>query len=125
MAQEELKKEKKEEKKEAGKASKFVDFLGKILKLFENLPKAVVGIGVVVSLVAGGTGAWGTFVAPASKDVKELKQEVHDLKLWNEAQRQMLLSLLAGAGVECEQVEFEGFMLDMSTGEVEPLRSKK
>lgn|GEM_PF-5485513 len=112
---------KEEPKKPTSKASKMVDFLGKVLKLFENIPKAVTGIAIVVSLVAGGTGAWGTYIGPANKDVKELKKQVHDLQIWNEALRERTRALIGGSN----SIEFDGYMLDLDSGEVDRLSPRQ
>lgn len=110
---------KKEEpkKKEAGAASKFVDFLGKVLKLFENIPKALVGIGLVVSLLAGGTGAWGAISHPDNKEVKELRARVVKMEIWNEALRERTRALIGK-----DKIEFDGYMLDLNTGDIEKLK---
>lgn len=112
---EEVKKE--EPKKESGKASKFVGFLGSVLKLFENIPKAVAGIAIIISLIAGGTGAWGSYASAPNADVKVLKQEVHDLKIWNEALRERTKALIGE-----NKIEFDGYMLDLSSGDIEKLQ---
>ena len=113
----EEKKEKKEEPKKIDTASKFVALLKKLLELFENIPKAIAGIAIIISLVAGGTGAWGAYVSPPNKDVKELKQQVHDLQIWNEAMRERTKALIGS-----ENIEFDGYMLDLNSGEIEKLK---
>ena len=122
MGEEKKEVEKKEQpKKPVGKASKMVEFLGKVLKLFENIHKAVAGIAIIISLVAGGTGAWGSYVGPASKDVKELKKQVHDLQIWNEALRERTKALI-GSG---DSIEFDGYMLDLDSGEIDKLSPRQ
>lgn len=119
-----------EEERES-KVSRFVDFINRVLEVFENIPKAILGISLVVSLIAGGTGAWGAIVSPEREDIvlleqqiMELKQETRDLRVWNEALREITQALLTGANIRTEKIEFEGFLLDMSTGEIEPLKPK-
>lgn len=107
-----------------GKASKFVEFLGKVLNLFENIPKAVAGVAIIISLVAGTTGAWGAMTSPEKKEVSALEQKidataqrVHDLEIWNRALRERTVGLIGGS----EKVEFDGYMLDVNSGDIQKL----
>ncbi len=103
-----------------------------VLEMFENIPKAVAGVAVIVSLIAGGTGAWGAITSPEKHEVKsiefdveELRAEIRALKIWNEALRERTLALLMANGIKTEKIEFEGFLLDVESGEIEPLSPKK
>ena len=120
-----------EEEEESG-ASRFLDFVHRIMGIFENIPQAIIGISLVISLCVGGAGAWGAIVSPEQQDVNvledritQLEKELSDLKIWNEALREIVRAVLTGSSIKTEKVEFEGFMLDMSTGNVEPLRGKR
>lgn len=116
------------EEEEEGGASKFLDFVHRLMGIFENIPQAIIGISLVASLFIGGAGAWGAIVSPEKEDVRILEerillleQQAVELKIWNEALREIVKAVLTGSSIKTEKVEFEGFMLDMSTGEVEPL----
>ena len=120
-----------EEEEESG-ASRFLDFVHRIMGIFEIIPQAIIGISLVISLCVGGAGAWGAIVSPEQQDVNvledritQLEKELSDLKIWNEALREIVRAVLTGSSIKTEKVEFEGFMLDMSTGNVEPLRGKR
>lgn len=120
------------EEEEEGGASRFLDFIHKIMGIFENIPQAIIGISLVLSLCVGGAGAWGAIVSPEQQEVNvleervvQLEKELSDLKIWNEALREIVKAVLTGSSIKTEKVEFEGFMLDLSTGDVEPLRGKK
>lgn len=121
-----------EEEEKGGDSSRFLDLVQKVMGIFENLPQAFIGISLLVSLCVGGAGAWGALVSPEQKDVNVLEErvlvlekEISDLRIWNEALREILAAVLTGSSIKTEKVEFEGFMLDMSTGNVEPLKGKK
>lgn len=121
-----------EEEEKSGSTSRFLDLVQKVMGIFENLPQAFIGISLLVSLCVGGAGAWGALVSPEQKEVNvleerviQLEKQVSDLRIWNEALREIVGSVLTGSSIKTEKVEFEGFMLDMSTGDVEPLRGKK
>ena len=64
------------QEKTEGKPSRFVNFLGKVLLLFENIPKAVAGIGLIISLIAGTAGFGGMLLAPG--DIEKLKNRELD-----------------------------------------------
>ena len=120
------------EEEEKGGSTRFLDLVQKVMGIFENLPQAFIGISLLVSLCAGGAGAWGALVSPEQKDVNVieervlvLEKEVSDLKIWNSALREILAAVLTGSSIKTEKVEFEGFLLDVGTGEVEPLKGKK
>ena len=120
------------EEEEESRASRFLDFVHRIMGIFENIPQAIIGISLVISLCVGGAGAWGAIVSPEQQDVNvledritQLEKELSDLKIWNEALREIVRAVLTGSSIKTEKVEFEGFMLDLSTGDVEPLRGKK
>lgn len=121
-----------EEEEKGDDSSRFLDLVQKVMGIFENLPQAFIGISLLVSLCVGGAGAWGALVSPEQKDVNVLEErvlvlekEISDLRIWNEALREILAAVLTGSSIKTEKVEFEGFMLDMSTGNVEPLKGKK
>ena len=120
------------EEEEEGGASRFLEIVQRVMGIFENIPQAIIGISLVISLFVGGAGAWGAIVSPEQQDVNILEErivylekELSDLKIWNEALREIVKAVLTGSSIKTEKVEFEGFMLDMSTGDVEPLRGKK
>ena len=121
-----------EEEEKGGDTSRFLDLVQRVMGIFENLPQAFIGISLLVSLCVGGAGAWGALVSPEQKDINVieervlvLEKEVSDLKIWNSALREILAAVLTGSSIKTEKVEFEGFLLDVGTGEVEPLKGKK
>lgn len=109
--------EKKVEKQSV--ADKGIEMVKKILAIFENLPKAMIGIMLLVTLATGGTAAVSTFMAPGNGDIKELKKEITYLKIWNEALRERTLGLIKPKADQ--NIEFDGYLLDLNTGKVEPL----
>lgn len=100
--------------------TRFMAFVHKLLGIFENVPKAIAGIAIVISLIAGGTGVWGTIVSPENDDVKALQKEVAILKIWNEALRERTKALLISNNIKTQKIEFDGYLLDLDTGKVVP-----
>lgn len=118
------------QEKTEGKPSRFVNFLGKVLLLFENIPKAVAGIGLIISLIAGTAGFGGMLLAPDSKqmtaiktDITTMKKEIVILEIWNKALRERTSAMIASE--RDDKIEFDGYMLDLSTGDIEKLKNRE
>ncbi|HUW48368.1 MAG TPA: hypothetical protein VMW36_06465 [Patescibacteria group bacterium] len=110
-----------EEEKKVEKQSvmnKGVELMKKVLSIFENLPKAMIGIMLLVTLATGGTAAVSTFMSPGNGDIKALKNDIAYLKVWNEALRERTLGLMKTPE---KIIEFDGYLLDLNTGQIEPL----
>lgn len=117
----------KEKEKKQGVISSLLDLIKEVLGIFENLPKAMIGIALIASFAVGGTGAISSFMSPGSGDVKELKERVEILEIWNEALRQCTQALIDSDKVEfdSDKVEFDGYILDLTTGDIERLAPRK
>jgi len=115
-------------------ANRFTGFLYKIVEALTNLPRALVAVGMILSLCGvsyvsffgAEEDAVQVFVASSSADVEKLEIRVKELEIWNKVLRDNLRAILiAIGGGNTNKTEFEGFLLDLQTGEVIPLEPKK
>lgn len=114
---------------------RFLDFIKKVMGILENIPKALTGLLLIVSLVAGGTGFYGTVTkkeAPEKAAViaehteieshfQSVENRVLVLETENKLLNELVIRLLSAQGMLKEDIELKSFIIDVETGKVTPI----
>ena len=81
-------------------------------------------------MIAGTAGFGGMLLAPDSKqmtaiktDITTMKKEIVILEIWNKALRERTSAMIASE--RDDKIEFDGYMLDLSTGDIEKLKNRE
>lgn len=110
-----------------GKTSKFLDLISKMIEILENIPKALAGLLLIISLIGGATGVYGAVVPEAESrqntdDIVDLKQRIRDLEIENQLQRELIFRTLSAHGLLDDKLNIESFIVDVREDEIIPLK---
>ena len=109
-----------------GGASKLLDLMAKAIGVIGNMPKALMGILLMVSLLGGATGVYGTLMPNGDDDkhnaeLYELENRILILEIENKLQHELILRTLAVQGVLNDDIILKSFLIELPSGKVTPL----
>lgn len=113
------------EEYEEGGTGKFGRILNGIAEFITNLPRALIVVGMVLSL--SGVGVAGYFNGAEHVEeekqlvTSDLEERIRKLEIWNLALREQIRNLFISIGKDANKTEFEGFLLDVGSGKITPL----
>lgn len=116
-------------KESQGKTSKFLDLIAKVISILENIPKALAGLLLVISLLGGATGVISALTPDDEiKDVAENRASIHALEEELEilrAERKLMYNLMVNILVRqgvATRDELSAFIIELPSGDIEKVK---